>query len=108
LETLNSLAGEDGSMSDDEGRTDLRMPDDDEVFAVVTEMLGANRVNVRCMDGVERTARIPGKMQKRIWIREDDVVLVSPWDWQDEKADITWRYEKQEADQLRDEGHIQS
>jgi translation initiation factor 1A len=46
-------------------------------------------------------------MQKRIWIREDDVVLVEPWDWQDEKADITWRYEKGEADQLREEGHIQ-
>jgi translation initiation factor 1A len=107
LETLNSLAGELGGMSDNEGRTDLRMPDDDEVFAVVTDMLGANRVKVRCMDGVERTARIPGKMQKRIWIREDDVVLISPWDWQDEKADITWRYEKQEADQLREEGHIQ-
>ncbi|PSQ16616.1 translation initiation factor 1A [Halobacteriales archaeon QS_7_69_60] len=77
-------------MSDDEGRTNLRMPDDDEVFAVVTNMLGANRVNVRCMDGEERTAR------------------VEPWDWQDEKADVVWRYEKQEADQLREEGHIRS
>jgi translation initiation factor 1A len=96
-------------MSDEgnDARIDLRMPDDDEVFAVVTDMLGANRVNVRCADGVERTARIPGRMQKRIWIREDDVVLVEPWDWQDEKGDITWRYEKAEADQLREEGHIQ-
>jgi translation initiation factor 1A len=88
------------------GRTNLRMPEEDEVFAVVTDMLGANRVKVRCADGVERTARIPGRMQKRIWIREDDVVLVEPWDWQDEKGDITWRYDKQEADQLREEGHI--
>ena len=96
-----------GTMSeDDESRPDLRMPEEGEVFGVVVEMLGANRVRVRCADGVERTARIPGRMQKRIWIREDDVVLVEPWDWQDEKADITWRYEKQEADQLRDEGHI--
>ena len=94
-------------MSDSSSRKDLRMPDDDEVFAIVTNMLGANRVQVRCMDGVERTARIPGRMQKRVWIREDDVVLVSPWDWQDEKADIEWRYEKQDADQLRREGHIQ-
>jgi translation initiation factor 1A len=31
---------------------------------------------------------------------------VEPWDWQDEKADISWRYEKSEADQLREEGHI--
>jgi translation initiation factor 1A len=87
---------------------DIRMPDDDEVFAVVEDMLGANRVRARCMDGTTRTARIPGKMQKRIWIREDDVVLVEPWDWQDEKADITWRYEKAEADKLRDEGLIQA
>jgi translation initiation factor 1A len=95
-------------MSDEEKqRRDLRMPDEDEVFAVVTNMLGANRVTVRCGDGVERTARIPGRMRKRIWIREDDVVLIEPWDWQDEKADIVWRYEKAEADQLRQEGHIQ-
>jgi translation initiation factor 1A len=97
-------------MSDqDEGSTDLediRMPDDDELFAIVEQMLGANRVRVRCADGTERTARIPGKMQKRIWIREDDVVLVEPWDWQDEKADIAWRYEKAEADALRNEGYI--
>ena len=83
------------------------MPDDDEVFAEVTNMLGANRIQVRCVDGEERTARIPGRMQKRVWIREGDVVLVEPWDWQDEKADVTFRYEKNEADQLRDEGHIQ-
>jgi len=89
-----------------EGRKNLRMPDEGEVFAVVESMLGANRVRVRCMDGVTRTARIPGRMQKRVWIREDDVVLVEPWDWQDEKADVIHRYEKQDADQLREEGHI--
>jgi len=94
------------SDGDGTGRKDLRMPDDDEVFAEVTEMLGANRVKVRCNDGTERTARIPGRMQKRTWIREGDLVLVSPWDWQDEKADIEHRYESQDADQLRDEGHI--
>jgi len=94
-------------MTDDSGRKNLRMPEDDEVFAEVTDMLGANRVKVRCADGTERTARIPGRMQKRIWIREGDVVLVEPWDWQDEKADVAWRYEKAEADQLREEGHIE-
>ena len=95
-------------MSEDGGqRRDLRMPEGDEVFAVVEEMLGANRIQVRCADGVERTARIPGRMRKRVWIREDDVVLVDPWDWQDEKADVAWRYEKQDADQLRREGHIE-
>jgi translation initiation factor 1A len=101
------LCPQPGDMSENErGRNDLRMPEEDELFAEVKNMLGANRVKVRCEDGVERTARIPGRMQKRIWIREDDVVLVEPWDWQDEKGDIVWRYEKSEADQLREEGHI--
>ncbi|WP_277554759.1 translation initiation factor eIF-1A [Halobaculum limi] len=95
------------SDGDAEGRRDLRMPDDGQVFAEVTDMLGANRVKVRCMDGTERTARIPGRMQKRTWIREGDIVIVDPWDWQDEKADIEHRYESGEADQLREEGHLQ-
>jgi translation initiation factor 1A len=93
-------------MTENEGRRDLRMPEEGEVFAEVLDMLGANRVKVRCADGEQRTVRIPGRMQKRVWIREGDVVLVEPWDWQDEKGDITWRYEKSEADQLREEGHL--
>ncbi|MFP4174665.1 MAG: translation initiation factor eIF-1A [Halobacteriales archaeon] len=90
-------------MSDD---SDLRLPDDDEVLGIVESMLGANRLKVRCMDGETRTARIPGRMKKRVWINEDDVVIVEPWDWQDEKADVKWRYDSQEADRLREEGYL--
>jgi len=86
---------------------DLRLPTDAETFAVVTDMLGANRVRVRCADGTERTARIPGRMQKRVWIREGDVVLVEPWEWQDTKGDITHRYDPATADHLRGAGYIE-
>ncbi|MDZ7746720.1 MAG: translation initiation factor eIF-1A [Halobacteriales archaeon] len=85
---------------------ELRLPEDGELFARVESMQGANRIDVRCVDGKQRTARIPGRMQKRIWIRDDDIVLVEPWDWQDEKADVTWRYDNRAADRLREEGHI--
>ena len=88
------------------GDSDLRLPDDDEVLGTVESMLGANRLEVRCMDGKTRTARIPGRMKKRVWINEGDVVIVEPWDWQDEKADVKWRYDSQEADQLRREGYL--
>ena len=93
-------------MSEESGRRNLRMPNDDELFAVVTEHNGGNHVRVRCADGENRMGRIPGRMKYRTWISEGDVVLVEPWDWQDEKADVVWRYEKQDADQLREEGHI--
>ena len=93
-------------MSEEETRKPLRMPEEGECFAVVTAHLGGNHVQLQCADGVERLGRIPGKMRFRTWIEEDDVVLVEPWDWQDEKATIEWRYSGQDADQLRREGHI--
>jgi len=69
-------------------------------------MLGANRLKVRCMDGKIRTARIPGKMKKRIWIREGDVVIVVPWSFQDEKADVVWRYTSPQVDWLQRKGYL--
>ncbi|KAB7515349.1 translation initiation factor eIF-1A [Halosegnis rubeus] len=95
-------------MSDDSGgRKPLRMPDENQQFAVVTNMLGGGRVEVRCADGKERMGRIPGRMRFRTWINEGDVVLIEPWDWQDGKGDIEWRYDEQDAQQLREEGHIE-
>ncbi|MEF8801651.1 MAG: translation initiation factor eIF-1A [Halolamina sp.] len=94
-------------MSDDSsGRKNLRMPNDDQVFGVVTEHLGGNHVRVRCNDGETRLGRIPGRMKYRTWINEGDVVIIEPWSWQDEKGNIEWRYEDQDAEQLRQEGHI--
>lgn len=76
------------------------LPDDDEVFGEVQEMLGANRLTVRCEDGKERKCRIPGRMRKRVWIRDDDIVVVSPRSYQDEKGDIECRYESDEVEEL--------
>jgi translation initiation factor 1A len=84
-----------------------RLPEDGEVFGIVTNMLGANRVTVRCLDGEERTCRIPGRMQKKVWIREDDLVIAEPWEWQDEKGDVVHRYEKQEADEIKNSDMVE-
>jgi translation initiation factor 1A len=46
-------------------------------------------------------------MKRRVWIREGDVVLVSPWDFQsDKRGDLIWRYTKAQAEQLRRERHV--
>ncbi len=93
-------------MSQNSGRRDLRMPNEDEMFAKVTAMLGGCRVRLQCNDGKERMGRIPGRMKYRNWINEGDLVIVEPWDWQDEKAEVEWRYDERDAEQLRYEGHI--
>ena len=65
---------------------------DREILGTVTGMLGGSRVTVQCMDSVTRMCRIKGKMKKRTWVREGDTVIVVPWDIQDEKGDVVWRY----------------
>jgi translation initiation factor 1A len=53
-----------------------------------------------CADGKSRLGRIPGKLKKRMWIREGDLVIIKPWEFQNEKADIIWRYTKTQASYL--------
>ncbi|MDD2665807.1 MAG: translation initiation factor eIF-1A [Methanocellales archaeon] len=76
------------------------------MLGIVEGMLGANRVSVRCLDGKTRLGRIPGKMKKRIWIRNGDVVIIVPWDFQDDKADVTWRYTSPQVDWLERRGYL--
>jgi translation initiation factor 1A len=91
-----------------EGTLDkIVLPSANDVLGVATRVLGAERFLVKCQDGKERLCRIRGKMKKRAWIREGDVVLVSPWDFQfDKRGDIFWRYRKNQTEWLRGHGYL--
>ena len=75
-----------------------------EMFALAEEILGGRRVTVLCADGETRMARIPGKMRRRQWVREGDLIIVWPWDFQDSKADVKHRYTKTQAMYLSRKG----
>jgi len=77
-----------------------------EVLATVTTLLGSKRVSLQCMDGVVRMGRIPGSKKKRMWIREGDVVIATPWDVQDSKADVTWKYTRPQVEWLQRKGYL--
>ena len=87
--------------------SEMVMPTANDVLGVAIKLLGFDRVLVKCQDGNERLCRIRGKMKRRVWIREGDVVLVSPWDFQsDKRGDVTWRYTKAQAELLRKNGYL--
>jgi len=90
--------------------TRVRIPQKsaNEVLATVESLLGANKIRVRCMDGVVRLARIPGKIKKRIWMMEGDIVIVVPWSFQNEKADIVWKYSGPQVNWLQRKGFLKS
>lgn len=84
-----------------------RLPEDFEVLGVADKLLGYDRIMVRCQDGFTRLCRIRGKMKRRAWIRVNDIVIVSPWDFQaNERGDITYRYKPNQLDWLRNNGHL--
>lgn len=41
-----------------------------------------------------------------MWIRDHDLVLIAPWDFQSDKADIIWRYIAAHADKLEQDGYL--
>lgn len=82
--------------------SEMILPSPNDILGIAVKLLGFDRVLVRCQDGKERLCRIRGKMKRRVWIREGDVVLVSPWDFQtDKRGDLIWRYTRAQAETLR-------
>jgi translation initiation factor 1A (aeIF-1A) len=77
-----------------------------EVFGTIEQRLGSNHLRVRCADGKTRMCRIPGRVKGGRWIREGDVVVVTPWEIQDAKGDLTWRYTKPQESWLRKNRYI--
>ena len=68
-----------------------------EMFAIADQILGGRRVRSVCEDGESRLARIPGKMRRRQWVREGDLIVIQPWEFQDEKANVCMRYTKTQS-----------
>lgn len=89
--------------SSQQGYVRLRRPykDRGEIFGLAEQLLGASRIKVMCEDGKSRLGRIPGKIKKRMWIREGDLLIIKPWEFQDDKSDIIYRYTKTQASALK-------
>jgi initiation factor 1A len=60
--------------------TRVRTPNigEKEVLGTVVKMLGASHFTIQCLDSVTRMCRLRGKLRKRVWIREGDIVIVVP------------------------------
>jgi translation initiation factor 1A len=80
------------------------MPDQVQLFGKVIKLVGGDNIIVKCTDGKVRTCRIRGKIKRRMWIRDNDLVLVAPWDFQSDRADIIWRYISAHAEKMKADG----
>ncbi len=77
-----------------------------EMFAVAETFQGGSRLQLICEDGERRMGRIPGKLRRRMWVRENDLLIVVPWSFQDSKADVKFRYTPTQTANLKKLGKI--
>ena len=88
----------------------VRIPRGDELLGIVKQRLGGSRMRVLCLDGKERICRIPGRLRRALWVRENDVVIIQPWELGgNEKGDVIYKYRgKAEVSFLRKKGYLKN
>ena len=64
------------------------------------------RLIALCFDGEKRLAHIRGKLRKKVWINNGDIILLSLRDYQDEKGDVLLKYSADEARSLKAYGEL--
>eukprot|EP00441_Pelagodinium_beii_P014552 CAMPEP_0197661128 /NCGR_PEP_ID=MMETSP1338-20131121/51274_1 /TAXON_ID=43686 ORGANISM="Pelagodinium beii, Strain RCC1491" /NCGR_SAMPLE_ID=MMETSP1338 /ASSEMBLY_ACC=CAM_ASM_000754 /LENGTH=142 /DNA_ID=CAMNT_0043238631 /DNA_START=87 /DNA_END=515 /DNA_ORIENTATION=+ len=87
-------------------KKELEFKEDGQEYGQITRMLGNGRCDVACFDGTKRMCHIRGKMRKKVWCNQGDIVLVSLRDFQDEKGDIINKYTAEEARNLKTYGEL--
>ncbi len=76
------------------------LPTEGTVLCGVVRHLGGDFLIAKCLDGVDRKVRIPGKMRRRVWINEGDIILVGIWDFSPNRGDVLYRYNRSEVAKL--------
>ena len=86
----------------------VRTPNKNELeqLAIVIQLMGSDQVKVLCEDGLERQLRIPGRMKKKVWLRENDIIIAKIWDFQPSKGDVIWRYLGHQITWLKRNGYM--
>lgn len=85
----------------------VKLPRGTQVLGLLEQRVGGSRTKVRCLDGKMRICRIPGRLKRKLWVREGDIVLVEPWELSGEgKGDIIFKYKPIQVDFLKRNGYL--
>ena len=84
-----------GKNENDDVKRELILREEGQSYAQVTRILGNGHLEAFCFDqvgGKKRLCHIRGKLRKKQWINQGDVILVGLRDYQDDKADVIMKY----------------
>ena len=84
------------------------LPKEGQVIGIVEQRHGGNKMNVSCVDGKERNGRVPGRLKRKLWLRPGDAIILEPWELDDTKGDILFKYKPNQVKWLRQHGHLET
>jgi len=101
---------ENTSQNTEEQRTFIRvkLPRGKEIMGVIEQRLGSNKILVNCTDGKSRNCRVPGRLKRKLWLRPENVVIVEPWELDNNKGDVIFKYRPNQVSWLRKKGYLKT
>jgi translation initiation factor 1A len=86
----------------------VRIPKGKEIIGIIAQRVGGSRMLISCMDGKTRNCKVPGRLRRGMWLREGDVVIIEPWEFDEDKGYIMYKYTKTQVEKLKQKGMIQT
>ena len=84
------------------------LPKEGESIGIIDQRLGGNKMMVNCVDGKARNCRVPGRLRRKLWLRPEDVVIVAPWELDNTKGDVIFKYRPNQIAWLRKNNYLET
>ena len=88
--------------------TRAKLPKDGEVIGIIEQRLGGNKMMVSCLDKKSRNCRVPGRLKRKLWLRPDDIVIIEPWELDDNRGDVIFKYPSNQIVWLKKNGYLET
>lgn len=85
-----------------------RLPRGKEVIGIIEQRLGGNKMMVNCLDGKNRNCRVPGRLKRALWLRPNDVVIIEPWELDNNRGDVIFKYRPNQIEWLKKQGYLKT
>jgi len=84
----------------------VKFPRQNQIIGLIDQRVGGSRMLVKCTDGKTRNCRVPGRLRRALWLREGDYVIVEPWEFDNDKGNIVFKYNLGDVSVLRNRGML--
>ena len=89
-----------------EQKVRVKFPRDNQLIGLIDQRVGGSRMQIKCSDGKTRNCKVPGRLRRGMWLREGDYVIVEPWEFDDSKGSIMFKYTPNAVTKLKEKGML--